>query len=74
MSGTSLVVQGLSLHTPNAGHPGSIPGESTRFHMLQLLNKSWHAALKILHAPTETCTNLKNVKSNTHSHMVGAYC
>ena len=46
----------------------------TRFHAPQLLNKSLHAALKILHAPTETRTNLKNIKSNTYSHMVGAYC
>ena len=34
--GTSLVVQWLRLHTPNAGGPGSIPGEGTRSHMLQL--------------------------------------
>ena len=68
------MVQWLSLHTPNAGGPGSIPGEPTRFHAPQLLNKSLHAALKILHAPTETRTNLKNIKSNTYSHMVGAYC
>ncbi|TEA33540.1 hypothetical protein DBR06_SOUSAS3910096, partial [Sousa chinensis] len=33
--GTSLVVQWLSLHVPNAGGPGSIPGQGTRSHMLQ---------------------------------------
>ena len=33
--GTSLV-QWLRLHVPNAGGPGSFPGQGTRFHMLQL--------------------------------------
>ena len=33
---TSLVVQCLRLHTPNAGGPSSIPGKGTRSHMLQL--------------------------------------
>ena len=28
--GTSLVVQWLRLHTPNAGGPGSIPGQIPR--------------------------------------------
>ena len=32
-SGTSLVVQWLRLHAPNAGSPGSIPGQGTRSHM-----------------------------------------
>ena len=35
-TGTSLLVQWLRLHTPNAGGPGSIPGQGTRSHMLQL--------------------------------------
>ena len=35
-SGTSLVVQWLRLHTQHAGGPGSIPGQETRSHMLQL--------------------------------------
>ena len=34
--GTSLVVQWLRLHAPNAGGPGSIPGQGTRSHMPQL--------------------------------------
>ena len=34
--GTSLVVQCLRLHAPKAGDPGSIPGQGTRSHMLQL--------------------------------------
>jgi len=33
--GTSLVVQWLRLHAPNAGDLGSIPGQGTRSHMLQ---------------------------------------
>ena len=36
ISGTSLVVQWLSLRTPNAGDLGSIPGQGTRSRMLQL--------------------------------------
>ena len=31
--GTSLVVQWLRFHTPNAGAPGSIPGQGTRSRM-----------------------------------------
>ena len=33
--GTSLVVQWLRLHVPNAGGLGSIPGQGTRTHMSQ---------------------------------------
>ena len=35
-AGTSLVVQWLRRHAPNAGDLGSIPGQETRPHMLQL--------------------------------------
>ena len=35
-AGTSLVVQGLRLHAPNAGGLGLISGRGTRSHMLQL--------------------------------------
>ena len=34
--GTSLVVQWLRLHDPNAGGLGSIPGQGTRSRVLQL--------------------------------------
>ena len=34
--GTSLVIQWLSLHAPQAGAPCSIPGQETRCHMPQL--------------------------------------
>ena len=44
--GTSVVVQWLRLHTPNAGGWGSIPGQGTRLHMLQL-KKIPHIATKI---------------------------
>ena len=38
LAGTSLMVQWLRLHVPNAEGPGSIPGQGTRSHM--------HAATK----------------------------
>ncbi|TEA39259.1 hypothetical protein DBR06_SOUSAS7610104, partial [Sousa chinensis] len=41
----SLVAQWIRLRTPNAGGPGSIPGQGTRSHM--------HAATKSLHAITK---------------------
>ena len=49
-TGTSLVVQWLRLHVPNSGGLGSIPGQGTRSHMLQLM---------IPHAATNdsTCCN-----------------
>ena len=34
-SGTSVVVQWLRLHAPNARGSGSVPGQGTRFHMPQ---------------------------------------
>ena len=43
-TGTSLVVQWLRLHVPNAGALGSIPGQGTRSHMPQLMIP--HAATK----------------------------
>ena len=46
----SLVVQWLRLHSPNAGGPGSIPGQRTRYHRLQL--KMLHAARRQKHPVT----------------------
>ena len=43
--GASLVVQWLRLRSPNAGGLGSIPGQGTSSHMLQL---------QVLHAATRT--------------------
>ena len=34
--GTSLVVQWLRLHAPNAGDPGLIPSQGTKSDVLQL--------------------------------------
>ena len=42
---TSLVVQWLGCQAPNAGGPGSIPGQGTRSHM-HATTKSPHAATK----------------------------
>ena len=50
--GTSLVVQQLGCCCSNAGGLGSIPGQGTRPHMLQL---------KILHATTKTLCNQINI-------------
>ena len=49
--GTSLVVQWVRLHAPNARGPGSIPGGGTRSHM-HSATKSLHATTKSLHAAT----------------------
>ena len=43
--GTSMVVQWLRLCPPNAGGPGSICGQGTRSHTLQL--KTSHATTKV---------------------------
>ena len=56
-TGISLVVQWLTLHTPNAGVPGLIPGQGTRSYMRQLrvcmlqlkipcaATKPWHSQI-----------------------------
>ena len=49
-SGTSLLVQWLTIHAPNAGGPGSIPDQGTRSHSPQL--KACMPQLKIPHVPT----------------------
>ena len=67
-AGTSLIVQWLRLGTPKAGTPGLVPGQGTRFHMLQLgvcmpqLKKKSHKkpqtqadASFIYHIGTPTC-------------------
>ena len=52
--GTSPVVRWLGLCAPNAGGLGSIPGQGTRSHMLQL---------KILHATIKTrCSQINKFK------------
>ena len=49
---TSLGVQWLRLHVSNAGGLGSIPGQGTRSHMLQL--RVHMPKGKILHAASKT--------------------
>ena len=49
--GSSLVVQWLRVCTPNAGGSGSMPGQGTRSHILQLkilyaTTKAWHRQKK----------------------------
>ena len=43
-AGTSLAVQWLGLHAPNAGGLGSIPGRGTRSHM-HAATKTWHSQI-----------------------------
>ena len=50
--GTSLVAQWLRLQAPNAGGPGSIPGQGTRSHM-HAATKSSHAQLRSWQAATK---------------------
>ena len=56
-SGTFLVIQWLSLCTPNARGPGLIPGQGTRSHILQL---SSHATTKEF-----MCHNWKSLHATT---------
>ena len=51
-SGTSLVAQWLRLCAPNAGGPGSIPGQGTRSHV-HAATKSSHATTRSSHATTK---------------------
>ena len=49
---TSLEVRWLRLCSPNAGGPGSIPGQGTRSHMAQL--RIWVPQPEISHAASKT--------------------
>ena len=57
IQGTSLLVQWQRFHAPSAGGPGSIPGQGTRSHILQLRVRM--PQLKIPHAATKdlACCN-----------------
>ena len=55
---TSLVVQWLQLLAPNAEGPGSIPGQGTRSHILQL--KIPRALTKTQHVQMSKLINFKN--------------
>ena len=69
-SGTSLLVQWLRLHAPNAGGSGSIPDQGTRSYTPQL--RSFMPQLKILHVPTKdpTCCNLGTRMPQLQTEMV----
>ena len=58
--GTSLDVQRLRLHAPNAGSPGSIPAWETGAHVPRLSIHLWQ--LKILQAATKTQGSLINTE------------
>ena len=62
-TGTSLVVQWIRLCTPNTGGPGSIPGQGTRFHMLQL--KILKVATKTRHSQIKKKKKRKEKKRGT---------
>ena len=51
--GTSLVVEWVRRHAPNAGGPGSIPAWGTIAHT-HVATKSQHAATKSPHAATKS--------------------
>ena len=53
--GTYLIVQWLRLLTPNAGNPGSVPGQGIRSHMLQLKILQWRS--KIPPSSSRSCLN-----------------
>ena len=52
--GTSLMVQWVRLCAPNAGVPGSIPGQGTRSHMPQLRARTPQLRSKLLYGTTKT--------------------
>ena len=56
------MVQWLGLHAPNAGGPGSCPGQGTRFHMPQLRSKVLCAATKTGYSQINKI-NIKKKKS-----------
>ena len=64
--GTSLVVQWLRLHAPNAEGPGSTPGQGIRIHILQL--RVHMLQVKILYAATKTwCSQINKCFLNESS-------
>ena len=61
------MVQSLRLLSPSAGDPGSIPGQGTRSHMLQL--RAHMLQLKLLCATT--CCLKKKKKKQPKETLVG---
>ena len=66
-TGTSLVVQWIRLCTPNTGGPGSIPGQGTRFHVLQL--KILNVATKTRHSQIKKKKTTEKGYCKDHSHV-----
>ena len=60
--GTSLVVQWVRFHAPNAGGPSSIPDQGTRSH-LHAATKSPHAATNSPRGATKTQHGQKKIKN-----------
>ena len=68
--GTSLVVQWLSLCTPNAGDVGKIPGQRTRSHIPKLRVHMLQVKTQQA-APKTWCSQIskfKNTQTHTHTH------
>ena len=49
-----MVVQGVRVHSTNAGSLGSIPGRGTRSHMHAATKKSAHCNQETLHVALKT--------------------
>ena len=60
LAGTSLVVQWLRLCAPKAGDSDSVPGQGTRFHMLQLKIPHTTMMIEDLYATNKTQSNQIN--------------
>ena len=69
-----LMVQWLRLHAPNAGGLGSIPGQGTRSHMLQLRVRMLQLKIPLALRPGVAKYFLKTqrmVSPKTHTYMPG---
>ena len=69
---TSLVVQWLRLHVPNAGGPGSIPDQGTQSFMLQL--RVCVPQLKLPHAATQAQHSQKKKKNHCGYYVGNGLC
>ena len=71
--GTSLAIQWLRISSPNAGGPGSIPGQGTRSHMPQLkilraTTKNEDPVRHNLDLSNQIKKIVKKKKTHTHTH------
>ena len=76
--GTSLVVQWLRLCVPNAGGPGSVPRQGSRFHMPQLRvqchNKRCHRPQRIPRIPRATAETRHSQINNNKLFFLNRHC